>query len=144
MNDDVLIAFLLSFPGVSSLVATRGYPYGRLPQKRTGGISADMPAFTVNSISDASHHTASTESGWPELDCYRPMRFQVDVYAADGVGVWRLSETIRNVLDGFTGKMSNVLIGGVWGRLMTPIEFLPDNLLFHRTMDFEIHTMGGG
>ena len=143
MTDDVLIAFLLSFSGISALVGERGYPYGLLPQSRTGEISADMPAFTVNSISEQSHHTASSD-GRPELDCYTPMRFQIDIYANDGAGVVRLSRVIKQVLDGFTGVMSSVLVGGAWGRLTTPIERIPENLLFHRTMDFEIHAMGGG
>lgn len=136
MNDDVLIAFLLSFPGVSALVGTRGYPYGLLPQQAT------MPAFTVNSISEGSHHSIGND-GRPELDCFTPMRWQVDIYADDGAGVARLSKAIRAVLDGFTGTMSTVLIGGVWRRITTPIQRMPENELFHRSMDFEIHTMGG-
>lgn len=143
MNDDVLIAFLLSFPGVREIVETRGYPYGLLPQKAGGQLSAGMPAFTVNSISESSHHTIGS-NGRPELDCFTPMRFQVDIYANDGAAIVRLTRAIKQVLDGFTGVMSSVLVGGVWGRVMTPVERIPENLLFHRTMDFEIHAMGGG
>ena len=136
MTDDVLIAFLLSYPGISALVADRGYPYGLLPQTVT------IPAFTVNSISEASHHSIGT-NGRPELDCFTPMRFQVDIYADDGAGVARISAAIRAVLDGFTGVMSTVLIGGVWRRVTTPIQRNQENLLFHRSMDFEVHAMGG-
>lgn len=136
MTDDVLIAFLLSFPGVSALVSDRGYPYGLLPQTGT------MPAFTVNSISEASHHSSGSD-GRPELDCFTPMRFQVDVYDTTGAGVARLSAAIRIVLDGFTGVMSSISIGGAWRRVTTPIQRDPDNNLFHHSMDFEIHAMGG-
>jgi len=142
MNDDVLIHFLLSFPGVSALVSTRGYPYGRLPQKTDGQITAGMPAFTVNAISETSHHAIAPD-GRPELSPFRPMRFQTDIYAESGADVYRLGEAIRNVLDGFSGMMSGVTIGGVWGRITTPIALLPETLLFHRTMDFEIHVNGG-
>jgi len=141
MNDDVLIAFLLSLPGVANLVGTRGYPYGRLPQKTAGQITADMPAFTVQSISEGSHHAIDTD-GRPALSCFRPMRFQVDIYAQNGSDVWRVGEAVRAVLDGFTGAMAGVKIGGAWGRITTPIGFLSDVELFHRTMDFEIHIMG--
>lgn len=143
MTDDVLIAFLLSFPGIAAEVATRGYPYGLLPQKADGQISAEMPAFTVNSISEQSHHSSSPDTGRPELDCFTPYRFQVDLYANDGATVARLSKLIRQTLDGFQGMMSQILVGGVWGRVTTPIERLPDPLLFHRSMDFEIHSMSG-
>ena len=142
MNDDVLIHFLLSYPGVSALVATRGYPYGRLPQKNDGQITAGMPAFTVNGISELSHHTIDTD-GRPALSCFRPMRFQTDIYAESGADASRLSEAIRTVLDGYEGMMSGVTIGGVWGKVTTPIQFVPEIELFHRTMDFEIHVNGG-
>lgn len=141
MNDDVLIHFLLSFPGVANLVETRGYPYGRLPQKTDGQITAEMPAFTVASLSEGSHH-AIDDSGRPALSCFRPMRFQTDLYGQNGGDVHRLSEAIRTALDGFTGRMSDHLVGGAWGRVTTPIGLIPETLLFHRTMDFEIHIMG--
>lgn len=142
MNDDVLIHFLLSFPGVAALAATRGYPYGRLPQKTDGQITAGMPAFTVNGISEVSHHAIASD-GRPALSCFRPMRFQVDLYAESGADTSRLSEAIRTALDGFSGLMSGVNIGGAWGKITTPIEFVPEIELFHRTMDFEIHVNGG-
>lgn len=142
MNDDVLIAFLLTSPGVANLVETRGYPYGELPQKTAGQMTANMPAFTVQSISEGSHHAIDSD-GRPALSCFRPMRFQVNPYGTSGGDVYRLSEAIRAALDGFTGMMAGVQIGGVWGRITTPINFLPDIELFHRTMDFEIHVMGG-
>lgn len=142
MNDDVLIHFLLSVPGVSALVGARGYPYGRLPQKTDGQITADMPAFTVNSVSENSHHVAG-DDGRPALSCFRTMRFQADLYGLTGMEVHQLSEAVRTALDGFTGMMSGVAIGGAWGRITTPIGLLPDVLLYHRTMDFEIHVTGG-
>lgn len=142
MNDDVLIHFLLSVPGVAALVGTRGYPYGQLPQKTTGEITAGMPAFTVSGISEGSHHSSNND-GRPTLSCFRPMRFQTDIYAESGLGASQLSEAIRTALDGFTGLMSGVGIGGAWGKVTTPIQFVPDIELFHRTMDFEIHINGG-
>lgn len=71
------------------------------------------------------------------------MRFQTDIYAESGLGASQLSEAIRTALDGFTGLMSGVGIGGAWGKVTTPIQFVPDIELFHRTMDFEIHINGG-
>lgn len=142
MNDDVLIHFLLSFPGVAALVDTRGYPYGRLPQKTEGQITAEMPAFTVNGLSEGSHHAIDSD-GRPALSCFRPMRFQTDIYAESGADASRLSEAIRTALDGFTGLMAGVNIGGAWGKVTTPIQFVPEIELFHRTMDFEIHINGG-
>ena len=143
MTDDVLIAFLLSFPGVSSLIGARAFPYGVLPQKRTGGeLSGDLPSITVNNLSEESHHSSNQETGRPETDCYTPMRFQIDIYAATGAEVARVDRAIRAVLDGFQGTMGATLIGGVWRRFVGPIERMPETLLFHRNVDFLIHVMG--
>ena len=141
LTDGVLIAFLLGFPEVSTVVDTRAYPYGLLPQKRDGQISAEMPALTVNNISELSHHTADF-GGRPVLSNYTPQRFQIDIYANDGAAVVRLGTAIRTALDGFTGQMGLETIGGAWRRVTTPVERIPDNLLFHRSMDYIIHTMG--
>lgn len=143
MTDDILIAFLLSYPGVSSLIGARAFPYGNLPQKRTGGeLSGDLPSITVNNLSEESHHSSNPESGRPETDCFTPMRFQIDIYAATGAEVANVDRAIRAVLDGFQGTMGATPIGGAWRRFVGPIERMPENLLFHRNVDFTIHVMG--
>ena len=138
MNDDVLVAFLLSNPGIATLVATRGYPYGNLPQATAGQPSADMPAIVVSGVSDTSHHAAG-DGGRPVLSGFRPMRWQVDVYAATGAEAYRLSEAVRVALDGYQGPMSGVYVGGAWGRLTTPVLIDTEVNLYRRTLDFEIH-----
>lgn len=142
MTDDVLIAYLLTIPGVSALAGDRGYPYGILPQKQDGQISGEMPAFTVNSISENSHDSIG-EDGRPAAGAFQPMRFQIDPYGTTGAEVARLSQVIKDALHAFTGVMASVPVGGAWHRLSTPIQRDPDNLLYHRSMDFEIHSMGG-
>lgn len=142
MNDDVLVHFLLSQPGIAAEVGQRGYPYGLLPQKTAGQLTATLPALVVSGVSDISHHSAG-ESGRPELDCFRAMRFQVDVYGDSGADVARVSEQVRAALDGYAGMMSGVHVGGAWGRLATAVNRDPDTELFRRTLDFEIHVMGG-
>jgi hypothetical protein len=140
LNDETLIAFLLSFPGVNQLAGQRGYPYGLLPQKTTGQVTSTLPAFTVSGISEISHH-AIGDGGRPETSCFRRWRYQVDVYAESGAAVARLSDAIRFAADGFTGKASSTIIGGVWLRLTTPIEREPETELYRRSLDFEIHTV---
>lgn len=138
MNDDALVAFLLAFPGVAALVDGRGYPYGNLPQSTAGQPSAEMPAFVVSGVSDASHHVAGN-GGRPVLSGFRPMRWQVDVYGEAGADCWRVGEAIRAALDGYQGIVGGVQIGGAWGRLTTPTLIDTEVNLYRRTMDFEIH-----
>ena len=141
MNEEVLISFLLSFPGVANLVGTRAYPYGLLPQKN-GQITSALPALVTSLISEQSHHSIDGDTGRPALSAFHPMRFQVDFYGQTGADVWRASDAVRDVLDGFTGTMGAWTIGGVFGRSATPITFLPETKLYRRTVDYEVHAMG--
>lgn len=141
MNEEVLIAFLLSYPGISALIGTRAYPYGLLPQK-SGQITSHMPALVTSLISEQSHHSIDGETGRPALNAYHSMRFQVDIYGNSGADVWRVGDVIRDTIDGYSGTMGAWLVGGVFGRSATPVTFLPETKLYRRTMDYEIHAMG--
>lgn len=131
MTDDVIIAFLLQFPAIGGVA--KGYPYGRLPQKRDGQISAELPAFTVSLWDRESWHT--NEDG---LSCWRPMRCQVDVWARTGKEVADLAESIRRLLDGYRGGMSDHSVGGVFGNTSLPTAFEPEVELYRRTLDYDI------
>ena len=139
MSDDVIIAFLLTWPTVASLVGGRGYPYGLLPQSN-GQIASEMPAFTVATWENETSHSYTASERQDEIR-YMPIRTQIDVYGESGLSVKLLSETIRDILDGFSGAMSNHTIGMCIKRGLFNISRSPETLLYHRMMDFELHVM---
>ena len=139
MTDDVIIAFLLSYPGIADMVVTRGYPYGRLPQN-AGVITAEMPAFTVALWEIETTHSITAEKRRDEPRFY-PVRTQIDIYGLTGRIVAILSQAIRDILDGYSGGMANHTVGAAWKRNVLNIEFNPETNLFHRMMDFRLDIM---
>lgn len=134
MLDTELGDFLLLFPGVTQIIVNRVYPGGRLPQRK-GEITTDLPALTFHDVSDVSHYTQPHQ-----VEHYRVMRYQVDSWAESLEDARRLSEVVREVLDGYSGPMGTRNIGFV-ERQGRPSMYEPEIKLWHVPADYIIHVM---
>lgn len=112
--------------GVSALAGTRIYPI-LAPQ------DSAYPLITYQRISGARWRTFDGPSGKAQP------RFQLDVWATSYAGANALAKAVRDALDGYSGTVATVRIGGV--ALETDqdrIDTSTDPKLFGVTMDFMI------
>lgn len=134
MIDNELGDFFLMFPGVVQIISNRVYSGGRLPQ-RDGEITTDLPALTFHDVSDVSHYTQPHQ-----VEHYRVMRYQVDSWAESLEDARRLSEVVREVMDGYSGPMGTRNIGFI-ERQGRPSMYEPEIELWHVPTDYIIHVM---
>jgi len=87
-----LVAFLKSKTAIKAIVGRKIYP-GHAPS------SASLPYITFSRISEPPHHHMGAAAG------IASPTFQVDSWGRNSKQVSKLSEAIRNAIDGFTGLM---------------------------------------
>lgn len=139
MNDGTLVEFLLAHPGVEAQVSERGYPYGLLPQKEDR-VTSEMPAFTLFMWETKPPHSICAETRRDQAS-YFPMGAQIDIYADTGLAAFDLSATIGDILDGFSGGVSNHTVASIRKIRTMGIERLPSVLLYHRLLEFSLAVM---
>lgn len=131
MNDEPLITFLMSFPGITAEFATRIYPGGLLPQRK-GAVTDALPAVTVKTVSDVGDHSMSG------VRCWHKTRYQLDVWAATILEAQRTARVLTTVLDGYRGEMSGHTVGGAF-RKSSFSQYQEDVQLWRVISDYEIH-----
>jgi hypothetical protein len=131
-----LFAWLQGYTSLTEKVATRIFPYGRLPQSQEGKITGELPAITTLWIGGDSHHTNEG------VECYTPGRFQFTVWSRDAKEAQEVDNSLRRVLDG----AKTVGMGGytvsAFRKASPPIQYVPTAEIWQLVTDYEFHIFG--